>query len=107
MNAARRWRSELQRLFQGTLSEVRGHSAAHGIPEDLEACEVLHPCKVQPAFVCGHICNIRPPDRGGHRHVEFLLQQVRCHWQMMHRVRGDPELPFNAFRIHAHLSYAA
>ena len=93
MNATWQWCSEPQGFSQGCLSQIRGHSTAHGISEDLAACEVLYPCKIEPPFVGRDICDVGPPDRSTYRYVEVLIKKVRRNWQMMLGIGGDSELP--------------
>ena len=73
--------------------QMPGHTLAHGVADQFTAEQILQASEVQPVFVGRNIGDVATPllRRGC---GVILVQQVRCHRQVVLRIGRRLELPF-------------
>lgn len=59
---------------EGLVDQILCHALSHGITYDFSGKKILMTGKVQPAFPCGNVSDVRQPDLVRRGCLEFLIQ---------------------------------
>ena len=63
-----------QRPQKGLDDQILRHTLRHGIAYDFPGKKILVTGKIQPAFPCGDVSDVRQPDLVRHGRLELLIQ---------------------------------
>ena len=86
---------------QGSPGQFRKHPLSHRITDDLARENVFDPSEIQPALTSGDVSQVADPDLVRRSRSEVLVQQIRCHRELVTRVGRHLEpAPLAAIQAH-------